>query len=73
MKVTKKSCSNLSKYIDILWTGNNNNKNKKHYMLSSRNSPYPLLLEKPSKKHLKLMMYVVYSLEKTSSPNRGKG
>ena len=28
MKVTKKSCPNLSKYIDILWDGNNNNKIK---------------------------------------------
>lgn len=33
-------------------------------MFSSRNSPFPLLLEKLSEKHLKLMMYVVYSLEK---------
>lgn len=71
MKSTKKkSCPNLSKCIDIL---RNDNNKKKHYMLSSRNSPFPLLLEKPSKKHLKLMMYVVHSLEKTSSPNRGKG
>lgn len=66
----QKMCPNLFRCIDILSLLP---LRKMHYMLSSRNAPLPLLQEKLSKNHLKLMMYVVYSLEKTSSPNRGKG